>query len=170
MNQMVFVTYHPVDRRFALQLAETLKAHGIPSRIDEWNFPPGGDRDAAYIAIMRVCTHFLVVLSPEASSSPEIDSHIYYALQQNKNIIPVLFRRSEIQLRLRGREYVDYIALGEKDALRKILRLFGKGYKEPAQGRKAIMKTCALISVGIILTLTTLFCLVSFLVCSNGSC
>ena len=170
MNQQVFVTYHPADREFALQLAQILQSHAIPARIDEWSFPPGADRDASFLRIMQECTHLLVVLSPEASTSPEIDSHIYRALHDNKHIIPVIHRRCEIPLRLRGREFVNFIALGQKDALSKLLRLFGKTFREPGQGRKTVMKSCALVTVGIVFTLVAIFCLLFFVLCSSGNC
>jgi len=168
MNQRIFVTYHPANREFALQLAQTLQSHAVPVMVDEWSFRPGADRDDSFLAAMKDCTHLLVVLSPEASASREIDSHIYHALQNNRYVLPIIHQRCEIPLRIRGRENVDFLTLGHKDAQAKLLRLFGKKFREPGKGRREVFKSCGWVTVGIVLALTALFCLIFFLASLSG--
>lgn len=112
MRDYVFVCYAREDETFVLTLAANLKDRGLDVWLDQWNIPAGTDWDMAIDDALYDCTTFLIVLSPAAVRSREVRGELRTALDENKTIIPVLYKQCRIPRQLRLMQYVDFRTRG----------------------------------------------------------
>src|SRR5262245_13799113 len=107
MGNHVFICYARKDSKFVLELAANLKDRGVPVWLDQWRIEPSQDWDRAIDTAIHDCAKFLIVLSPLAVNSQEVRGELRVALDQNKPIIPVMYRPCHIPRQLRNVQYVD---------------------------------------------------------------
>lgn len=111
MGDSVFVSYARLDHDFVLQLAQALKEHGVSIWIDQWDIPLGADWDRSIDDAIRTSNQFLIVLSPAATASEnagEVRGELRRALEQHKEIVPVLYQPCEIPRQLLDIESADF--------------------------------------------------------------
>ena len=102
-----FVCYARDDEPFAITVAEAMRARAVPIWLDQWNIQPGADWSKAVDEGLNGCANVLIVLSPAAVASDEVASELRAALDSRKRIIPLLYRRCEIPIRLRLKQHID---------------------------------------------------------------
>jgi hypothetical protein len=102
-----FFSYSREDSDFALHLARDLKAAGASVWIDQLDIEPGQEWDSAIEAALIQFPRMLLILSPAAVESRHVKNEISLALDENKTIIPVLYRDCTLPLLLRRIQYVD---------------------------------------------------------------
>jgi hypothetical protein len=125
MSDSVFLCYARLDQDRVLQLAEALRERGVPVWIDRWNIPAGANWMEAIDDAIRACTRFLVVLSPAAAASEQVEGELHGALKLRKDVVPVLLERCEIPRRILEIEYFDIsdgLTGPESDRLAALLR------------------------------------------------
>jgi TIR domain len=118
MSDSIFISYARLDQDFVLPLAERLKEHGFTVWVDQWNIPLGADWDRVIDEAIRDCNRFLIVLSPAATASEyagEVRGELRRALEQHKEIVPVLYQPCEIPRQLLNIETFD-LTSGLNDA------------------------------------------------------
>jgi hypothetical protein len=103
-----FVCYARHDENFVITVAGALVNRGIPIWIDQWHVQPGADWSKAIDAALNACTTFVIVLSPEAVGSDEVQGELRVALNQRKRIIPVIYRPCRIPRQLLLRQHIDF--------------------------------------------------------------
>jgi hypothetical protein len=110
MNDSVFVSYARLDQDFVLQLAQALKERGVSIWIDQWEIPVGANWDRSIDDAIRNSKKFLIVLSPAATASENtgVRGELQRALEQHKEIVPVLYQPCEIPRQLLEIEFVDF--------------------------------------------------------------
>jgi hypothetical protein len=111
MNDSVFVSYARLDQDFVLQLAQALKERGVSIWIDQWDIPLGANWDRCIDDAIRNSNKFLIVLSPAATASEsagEVRGELRRALEQQKEIVPVLYQPCEIPRQLLEINYADF--------------------------------------------------------------
>jgi hypothetical protein len=101
----VFMCYSREDRDFVDVLADDLRAAGVPIWRDVDDIPVDIAANTvswrnAVDRALRECTHMIVVLSPDAVASPEVQAEWNYFLGQRRPVYPVIYRDADIPYRL----------------------------------------------------------------------
>jgi TIR domain len=102
-----FFSYSRLDAEFALKLAKDLRNAGAAIWIDQLDIAPGSHWDIAVQKAVGGSSSLLVVLSPHAVESENVMDEVAYAIEEKKLVIPVLYRKCDIPLRLRRLQYID---------------------------------------------------------------
>src|SRR5215469_2193014 len=102
-----FFSYSRLDAEFALKLAKDLRNAGAVIWIDQLDIAPGAHWDIAVQKAVGGSSSLLVVLSPHAVESENVMDEVAYAIEEKKLVIPVLYRKCDIPLRLRRLQYID---------------------------------------------------------------
>ena len=102
-----FVSYSHEDEKFALKLAEDLKAGGAAVWMDLLDIKPGMQWDRALEDALDDCPRLLVILSPDSANSDSVRNEITFAQNTHKQVIPVLYRDCRIPLQLVRYQYID---------------------------------------------------------------
>jgi hypothetical protein len=102
-----FVSYSRDDADFALQLVLDLKRAGVNVWMDKLDIRAGRLWDSAIEEAVNGCSRILIILSPSSVNSPNVMAEVSFAMDEQKEIIPVLYRPCRIPFRLRRIEYID---------------------------------------------------------------
>lgn len=103
-----FISYAREDAAFALKLAHALRDAGVEIWLDQLDIPTGARWDRAVQKALETCGRFLIILSPAAIDSENVQDEIAVALDEQKTIVPVLHRACKTPLRLRRLQHVDF--------------------------------------------------------------
>jgi hypothetical protein len=103
-----FFSYSRGDTAFVLRLAEDLRAAGITVWIDQLDIRPSERWDRALEAALRGCAGVLLVLSPRSVASENVMDEVGFALDQQKDVLPVLFEKCNVPLRISRIQYIDF--------------------------------------------------------------
>jgi hypothetical protein len=103
-----FFSYSREDSEFTLRLAEDLKAAGANVWLDQLDIAPGQRWDRSVEDALSNCPRLLVVLSPASIKSTNVMDEVSFALENQKTVIPVLYRDCAIPFRLRRIQYLDF--------------------------------------------------------------
>jgi hypothetical protein len=107
MTDHLFICYARQDKIFALKLVDKLRERGISVWIDELAIQPGSNWNSSIDEALYDCTRLLVILSPAAVESEQVQSEWVTALEEKKPVIPVLYQKCRIPSRLRLLQHVD---------------------------------------------------------------
>jgi hypothetical protein len=105
---IIFISYSRSDIEFVRRLARDLEQAGY---VPWWDVADlrGGQAWAAEIEKhVRECSAMIVVLSPEANRSEWVHKETLKAAELRKQIIPVMWRESEVPITLVDRHFVDF--------------------------------------------------------------
>ena len=103
-----FFSYSRTDSKFVLRLATDLRNAGAKVWLDQLDIGAGQLWDSAIEAALRASPRQVVVLSPEAVNSQNVMDEVSYALEEHKQVIPVLYRDCQIPFRLRRVQHIDF--------------------------------------------------------------
>lgn len=117
---IAFFSYSREDSEFALRLANDLRAAGSAVWIDQLDIGPGERWDRVVQSALERCPSVLVILSPASVNSNNVLDEVSFALDQQKTLIPVLYRECDIPFRLRRFQHVDF--RGDYDRMLQELR------------------------------------------------
>jgi hypothetical protein len=116
MNDHIFLSYSSREwDSFVNKLAVDLKKSGVPLWVDRLDIPIGADWDQEIDEALYGCRLFLIILSPESVASKEVRGELRVALEEEKSIIPVLYRKCRIPRRLRLLQYIDFTDSSPED-------------------------------------------------------
>jgi branched-chain amino acid transport system substrate-binding protein len=85
----VFISFGPADRGYAAQLADYLRASGVPVWLDEYPDLPGRWEQVGRDAIDG-CAAFVVVMSPDSADAPNVTREIDHAFAVGRPVVPLL--------------------------------------------------------------------------------
>lgn len=105
-----FFSYSREDSQFVVGLAKDLRAAGAVVWLDQLDIGPGKRWDSAVEEALRRCPRQVVVLTPAAVNSVNVMDEVSFALEQGKQVIPVLYRDCQIPFRLLRVQYIDFRA------------------------------------------------------------
>jgi hypothetical protein len=105
-----FFSYTRKDAEFVLKLAKALREVGVNLWLDQLDIVGGQRWDRAVEEALETCQGMIAVLSPQALASNNVMDEVSYALEEEKVIIPILFRSCAIPMRLRRIHYIDFTA------------------------------------------------------------
>jgi WD40 repeat protein len=103
-----FFSYSREDLEFALRLAKDLKKAWANVWMDKLDIRPGQLWEQKAEEALENCARLLVILSPASVGSRNVMAEVAFALDEQKEVIPVLYRDCRIPFRLRPFQYVDF--------------------------------------------------------------
>ncbi|HTN06489.1 toll/interleukin-1 receptor domain-containing protein [Agriterribacter sp.] len=105
----IFFSYSRDDGSdFALQLALDLKKEGFHVWIDQQDIRAGSEWDLEIEKALETCDCLLFIETEKSVSSNNVLDEVYYALGQQKKVIPVILRDSKTPFRLQRLQHVDF--------------------------------------------------------------
>jgi hypothetical protein len=102
-----FLSYARADQAFALRLATDLRFAGCPVWVDQFDILPSQLWDRTVEAAVRDCIGLILILSPRSVASENVLDEVSVALDSGKRIIPVLFEKCALPLRLARVQFID---------------------------------------------------------------
>ncbi len=104
----IFISYSRADSEFVLELAEKLRSSGVHFWLDQLDTTAGQHWDRAIEEALETSELLLVILSPASVNSDNVLDEVSYALEEKKQIVPVLYQKCVIPFRLRRLHYLDF--------------------------------------------------------------
>lgn len=104
----IFISYSRADKAFADQLRADLEKRGADVWIDVDDIPVGEKWSSAVQQALDSCTVMIVILSPEAAASKNVEDEWQYFLDQNKPLVPVLLRPTKAHFQISRIQYIDF--------------------------------------------------------------
>jgi len=125
-----FLSYARADEHQALRFANDVIAAGVSVWVDQYDIRPSQHWDRAVETAVRGCRGMIVILSPRSTASPNVADEISIAIDDSKDIIPILIEPCTLPLRMTRMQYID--ATRDHDgAVRRCLAVIGA--HEPTQ-------------------------------------
>src|SRR5437588_10175171 len=103
-----FFSYSREDSEFVVRLVKELRATGVAVWLDQLDINPGQHWDTEIEKALQECPRHVTVLSPAAVGSSNVMDEVSYALQEHKQVIPLLYSDCTIPFRLRRVQYIDF--------------------------------------------------------------
>lgn len=105
-----FFSYAREDSDFVLKLANDLRIADAKLWLDQLDIRGGERWDRAVETALERCGGMIIVLSPDSVDSPNVLDEVSYALEEQKLVIPLLYRECKIPFRLRRLQFIDFTA------------------------------------------------------------
>jgi hypothetical protein len=112
LHKRTFICYAREDTEFVFSLTETLinRYRTVLIWLDRLHIKEGEDWDRAVDEALYGCPSFLIILSPESVASNEVRAELRVALDENKLLIPVLYKPCNIPRQLKLKQFIDMTA------------------------------------------------------------
>ena len=105
----IFFSYSRADGSdFALRLALDLKKEGFNVWIDQQDIRAGSEWDLEIEKALETCDCLLFIETEKSVISNNVLDEVYYALDQDKKVIPVILHDSKTPFRLQRLQHVDF--------------------------------------------------------------
>jgi len=105
----IFFSYSRVDGAdFSLRLAQDLKNAGFNVWIDQQDIRAGTEWDLEIEKALGTCDCLLFIESEKSVVSNNVLDEVYYALDHQKRVIPVIYHDSKTPYRLQRLQHVDF--------------------------------------------------------------
>jgi hypothetical protein len=119
-----FFSYAREDSEFVLRLARELREAGANVWLDQLDIRGGSRWDDSIQAALESCRGLVAVLSPSSVASQNFRDEVSYALEEQRPVIPLLYRECAIPFRLRRLQYVN-LTINYDDGFAELLRSMG---------------------------------------------
>ncbi len=104
----IFISYSRADEPFARRLAATLSDAGADVWIDVEDIPAGMKWSSAIQEGLDSSDALLVVVSPEAMASRNVEDEWQYFLDRKRTVITLHYRPAKMHYQLHRIQYVDF--------------------------------------------------------------
>lgn len=112
MPNDIFISYSRRDETFIKQLYQALIDRGVSAWYDRENIGVGNQWASDIVIGIRECKIFLLVLSPDSTASPNVRKEVDLAMRHNKQIVPLIWRTTEIpvamEYQLAGIQWIEF--------------------------------------------------------------
>jgi len=112
-----FISYSHKDKEFVLNLAGDLRRRGIRVWLDEFDIDPGHSWSRQIGNALDSCERMLLVWSPNALASENVDDEWNYFLDVKKPVIPILIEPCDLPYRLHKLQYIDFHSVEYRQAM-----------------------------------------------------
>ncbi len=110
-DQKIFFSYSRKDgEKFTLKLATDLRNAGCNVWLDQLDIRPGKPWDLEIEKALKTATCLLFIVTEKSVDSKNTLDEVYYALDNNKEVIPVIFGSCEAPFRLKRLQHIDFTA------------------------------------------------------------
>ena len=139
----VFISYSRSTEDFSRKLAKELSNIGYDIWLDVEDIPGGMKWSSAIQQGLDTADVMLVVVSPGAMSSLNVEDEWQYFMDKQKPVIPVLYEPADVHFQLNRLQYIDFHSQSFSDAFTKLLKEIEGKIKDPGsafvtpEGRKA---------------------------------
>ena len=127
----IFISYSRRDSQFVDSLMRQIEQNDLDIWMDREDIRGGDSFRAAISQAIRNCPLLIVVLSPDSIASKYVTQEVTVADQNDKPIIPVLYRQCQIppemELQLAGIHLVDFSIQPFNTALNQLLQALRSG-------------------------------------------
>src|SRR5689334_12991430 len=104
----IFFSYSRVDASdFALKLAVDLQKEGFNVWIDQQDIRAGTEWDLEIEKALETCDCLLFIESDKSVTSTNVLDEVYYAMDQHKMVIPVIYKDSKTPFRIKRLQHID---------------------------------------------------------------
>src|SRR5690606_12226650 len=160
----IFFSYSRADGSdFALRLALDLKKQGFSVWIDQQDIRAGSEWDLEIEKALETCDCLLFIETEKSVISNNVLDEVYYALDQDKKVIPVILHDSKTPFRLQRLQHVDFTKdynAGLTQLIRELKGVGATGFFQPAESkgqqknaRPLFTKLSSLIAIIVILVI-----------------
>lgn len=104
----IFFSYSRNDTAFAVKLATDLKKEGYDIWIDQEDIRAGSEWDMEIEKALSTCDCVVFIQSEKSAASPNVLDEVYYALEENKTVIPVIIKESKAPFRIKRLQHIDF--------------------------------------------------------------
>lgn len=108
MAYKIFISYSRTDQDFTQQLADALERGGFEVWIDVEDIQGGTKWSSAIQSGLDSSDAMLLVISPEAMESLNVEDEWQYIMDRGKPIIPILWRPANVHFQLNRLQYIDF--------------------------------------------------------------
>ncbi len=116
-----FFSYSRTDSEFTARLAQDLRSADHDIWLDQLDIAAGERWDDSIQRALSSSERLLVILSPASASSQNVMDEVSFALEEGRQVIPVLYQACEIPFRLRRLQHIDFTQ-GYEEGLAKLRR------------------------------------------------
>lgn len=117
----IFISYSHSDTEYAAKLARDLEKADYEVWFDRTDIKTGSRWDDEIVKGLNSSHIFVVLLSEASTESQNVKDEIGYALDHNKQILPLLIRPCDVPFRLRRVQYVDFTKLKYGEGIQTVL-------------------------------------------------
>jgi serine/threonine-protein kinase len=147
-GQAVFISYSRKDETFIKQLYGVLTSRGLSAWYDRFDIPVGSQWATEIVEGIKNCRVFLLVLSPDSAASPNVRKEVDLAQRYNKQIVPLIWRATDIpvamEYQLAGIQWMEFKEDASADKFSQLAavlnRLLGGATMTEAAGAAAIAR------------------------------
>jgi hypothetical protein len=108
-RQKIFFSYSRADGSIlALCLAQNLKQKGFDVWIDQEDIKAGAEWDMEIEKALESCDCVLFLETEKSVVSHNVLDEVYYALEQKKKVIPLIYVDSKTPFRLKRLQHIDF--------------------------------------------------------------
>jgi len=142
VSSIIFLSYARADSEIALKLTRDLKTAGVPMWLDQLDIPPGERWDRAVEAALASSKCLVVILSPNSVSSENVMDEASYAMDEKKEIVPVIVQQCKLPLRMRRLQFIDFTR-DYNASLKQLLTVLGHDTdgKEPSAQKDKVVSS-----------------------------
>ena len=134
----LFFSYSRADGSdFALRLAVDLQQQGFNVWIDQQDIRAGSEWDLEIEKALETCDCLLFIESPKSVISTNVLDEVYYALEQNKRVIPLVLLDSKTPFRLKRLQHINF-STGYDKGLTQLIGQLKAGNGHPADAPIAV--------------------------------
>jgi len=123
-SELIFVSYSSNDRPFALGFTKALESLGAKIWIDQLGIKLGQNWDNAIEDALETADTIILLISPTAADSQNVQDEVSIAKEKNKKLVPVLIMPCDLPMRWKRLQYADLTTDAEK-AIRDIVQELG---------------------------------------------
>ena len=105
----IFFSYSRTDTEFAVQLASDLKKEGYDVWIDQEDIRAGSEWDRQIEEALTTSDCLVFIQSERSAASPNVLDEVYFALEENKTVIPVIIGESKAPFRIKRLQHINFI-------------------------------------------------------------
>ena len=118
----IFISHSHADKAFATRLAEALRERGFQPWIDHEGIRGGARWSTSIQEGLDACRALVLVLSPAAMDSSNVEDEWQYALDEGTPIVPVRIEPTKVHFQLKRIQHVDFHERDFEGAVRELER------------------------------------------------
>jgi hypothetical protein len=137
----IFMSYSRVDKVFATRLADDLIAAGFNVWFDLRSIPSGAKWDLEVQRGLESSDVMLVLLSPTAAASDNVQDEWSYFISKGRRILPLLIQPTDVPFRLSRRQRIDFVVKSYEAAFSELLTALNDGLTGDARAPEVQTRT-----------------------------